>query len=394
MLIGTGSGNGRTGAYGEMGLTSHKVLALSALLSVLAVAGTVRIWPRLAGRGWRPVLGRLGTIVGTQLSVICTLALLANNYFAFYSSWGDLLGTGENGPVTVQDQLLGRDPGVQRLSTESVRDTGATGRAPEQAGRLERVRLPGASTGLSTEGYVYLPPQYFQPAYRDRRFPAVIAITGFPGDARNLVTKLNYPSVQLKLAEQGRAKPAVLVLMRPSPAMPRDTECEDVPGGPQTDRYFSADVPAALRASYRIASGPGAFGVIGNSTGGYCALKLAMRHPDVFAAAASLSGYYRAAEDPTTGDLFGGDRGRRDQADLEWRLAHLPAPATALLVGGGREGDGDYHEQTERFRAAARSTATRVSAITLDRGGHNFATWSRMLPAALGWLDGHLADPS
>ncbi|MFD7736478.1 alpha/beta hydrolase [Kitasatospora phosalacinea] len=377
-----------------MGLTSHKVLALAALLSVLMVAGTVRYWPRLAGPGWRAVLGRLATIVGTQLSVICTLALLANNSFAFYSSWDDLLGTGEDGPVTVQDQLLGRAPGVQQLSTENVRDTGASGRAPERSGRLERVRLPGAGTGLSTEGYVYLPPQYFQPAYQGRRFPAVIAVTGFPGDAKNLVTKLNYPSVQLKLTEQGRARPTVLVLMRPSPAMPRDTECEDVPGGPQTDRYFSADVPAALRASYRIADGPGSLGVIGNSTGGYCALKLAMRHPDVFAAAVSLSGYYRAAEDPTTGDLFGGDRQRRDRADLEWCLAHLPAPRTALLVGGSREGDGDYHEQTERFRAAAKGTATKVSAITLDSGGHNFTTWSRMLPAALGWLSDHLADPA
>ncbi|GAA2110331.1 alpha/beta hydrolase-fold protein [Kitasatospora saccharophila] len=377
-----------------MGLTSHKVLALSALLSVLTVAGTVLLWPRLAGRGWRPVLGRLGTVVGTQLAVLCTLALLANDYFAFYSSWDDLLGTGEDGPVTIQNQLLGRDPGVQRLSTENVRDTGATGRAPEQVGRLEKVRLPGASTGLSTEGYVYLPPQYFQPGYQDKRFPAAIAITGFPGDAKNLVGKLNYPSVQLKLTEQGKARPTVLVLMRPSPAMPRDTECEDVPGGPQTDRYFSADVPAALRASYRIASGPGSLGVIGNSTGGYCALKLAMRHPDVFAAAVSLSGYYRAAEDPTTGDLFGGDGQRREQADLDWRLTHLPAPATALLVGGSREGDGDYQEQTERFRAAARGTATKVSAITLDSGGHNFTTWSRMLPASLGWLSDHLTDPA
>ncbi|MFF2815835.1 alpha/beta hydrolase [Kitasatospora cineracea] len=377
-----------------MGLTSHKVLALSALLSVLAVGGTVRVWPRLAGRGWRAVLGRLGTIVGTQLAVLCTLALMANNSFAFYSSWDDLLGTGDDGPVTIQNQLLGRTPAVQTLAAENVRDTGAAGRAPEQVGRLERVRLPGASTGLTTEGYVYLPPQYFRPEYRAKRFPAVIAITGFPGDAKNLVTKLNYPSVQFKLAEQGRAKPTVLVLMRPSPAMPRDTECEDVPGGPQADRYFSADVPAALRTSYRIAEGPGSLGVIGNSTGGYCALKLAMRHPDVFAAAVSLSGYYKAAEDPTTGDLFGGDGARRDQADLEWRLAHLPAPATALLVGGSREGDGDYYDQTERFRAAAKGTPTKVSAITLDSGGHNFTTWSRMLPASLGWLGGHLADPS
>ncbi|RKE20647.1 esterase family protein [Streptomyces sp. TLI_171] len=377
-----------------MGLTSHKVLALSALLSVLAVAGTVWLWPRLAGRGVRPLLGRLATVLGTQLALLCTLGLLANGYFAFYSSWADLLGTGDDGPVTIQNQLLDRPAGVQHLSAENVRDTGALGRDPAQVGRLEKVRLPGAATGLSTEGYVYLPPQYFQEAYRGKRFPAAIAITGFPGDARNLITKLNYPSVQLKLANEGRARPTVLVLMRPSPAMPRDTECEDVPGGPQADRYFSADVPAALRASYRVADGPGSLGVIGNSTGGYCALKLAMRHPEVFSAAVSLSGYYRAAEDPTTGDLFGGDQQRRDQADLGWRLAHLPAPRTALLVGGTREGDGDYRAETERFTAAAKGTATKVSSITLEHGGHNFSTWSRMLPASLGWLGEHLADPS
>ncbi|PJN24161.1 alpha/beta hydrolase family protein [Kitasatospora sp. CB02891] len=377
-----------------MGLTSHKVLALSALFSVLMVAGTVWVWPRLARRSWRAVLGRLVTIVGTQLAVMCTLGLVANNYFAFYSSWADLLGTNDDGPVTIQNQLLGRTKGVERISSENVRDTGALGRDPAQVGRLEKVRLPGAATGLSTEGYVYLPPQYFQAAFQDKRFPAAIAITGFPGDAKNLITKLNYPAVQLKLTVENKTKPTVLVLMRPSPAMPRDTECEDVPGGPQSDRYFSEDVPSALRSSYRIAQGPGSLGVIGNSTGGYCALKLAMRHPDVFSAAVSLSGYYRAAEDPTTGDLFGGDAERREQADLSWRLAHLPAPGTALLVGGSREGDGDYFTETERFRAAAKGTATTVSAITLDTGGHNFNTWSRMLPASLGWLGGHLADPS
>jgi len=130
--------------------------------------------------------------------------------------------------------------------------------------------------------------------------------------------------------------------------------------------------------------------VVGNSTGGYCALKLTMRHPEVFAAGASLSGYYRAAEDPTTGDLFGGSAERRLGADLTWRLAQLPQPGSALLVGGSREGDGDYHAETERFLAAAKGTPVTVSSITLETGGHNFNTWSRMLPAALG----HLADPA
>ncbi|MEU9131556.1 alpha/beta hydrolase-fold protein [Kitasatospora sp. NPDC048540] len=379
-----------------MGLTSHKVLALSALVSLLMVAGTVWLWPRLARSGWAAICGRIGTIIATQLTVMCTLGLLANNSFAFYSSWDDLLGTGDNGPVTIENQFADgrRTAGIQQISDENVRGAKSVGRDPALVGKLERIRIPGATTGLSTEGYVYLPPQYFQPDYRDRRFPAVIAITGFPGDAKNLVSKLNYPATELQQIRDGRMKPAVLVLMRPSPAMPRDTECEDVPGGPQAESYFAKDVPAAIRASYRVGDGAGDWGLIGNSTGGYCALKLSMKHPEVYSAAVSLSGYYRAAEDPTTGDLFDGRQQRRDEADLGWRLANLPHPAVSLLVGGSKEGDGDYYDNTRRFVAAAKGGPTKVSSITLETGGHNFNTWNRMLPASLGWLSEHLNAPS
>lgn len=49
---------------------------------------------------------------------------------------------------------------------------------------------------------------------------------------------------------------------------------------------------------------PGSWGVVGDSTGGYCALKLAMHHPRIYAAGAGLSPYCAAPSDPTTGDLF------------------------------------------------------------------------------------------
>ncbi|WP_307811623.1 alpha/beta hydrolase-fold protein, partial [Streptomyces fildesensis] len=78
-------------------------------------------------------------------------------------------------------------------------------------------------------------------------------------------------------------------------------------------------MPQSIRASYRVLSGPGSLALMGDSTGGYCAAKLAMEHPKVFSAAVSLSGYFKAAEDITTGDLFGGSKARRDRADLNWR---------------------------------------------------------------------------
>lgn len=379
-----------------MELTSGTLLTLVSLLTAGCVIGTVWVWPRLARRHWAALLGRLGTIVGTQIATLATLALVANNYFGFYGSWDDLLGTGASLPVTVQDRFgpVGRTPGSASSTTAAVQvlgrqpGPGPQGDVPTLSGAVERVRIGGARSGLVSDGYVYLPPQYFQPAFAHRRLPVAVALTGYPGDARNLVTRLNYPQMELDALQAGRMQPVVLVLMRPTVAPPRDTECQNVPHGPQSETYFTRDVPQAITAAYRVATGPRSWGIIGDSTGGYCALKLAMRHPEDYGAAVSLSGYYKAAHDPTTGDLFGHSARLRQENDLMWRLAHLPPPTVSLLVTSSRHGESDY-KATEQFIAAAHPPLM-VSSITLPSGGHNFGTWKREIPAALPWLSDHL----
>jgi enterochelin esterase-like enzyme len=385
-----------------MGLTSHKVLALVVLTAILVMAATVWVWPRLAGNNWRAVLGRIGTLLATQLAVICALGLVANNYFAFYSSWDDLLGTGDQGTVSVQTKNLGKGVGgdgklrlaaVQNLGKAVVQGGGAVGRDPKQAGEIHLVRIAGPTTGLSTDAYVYLPPQYFQPEYANRKFPAAVVMTGFPGDAKNLVTRLNYPGAALQLLQTGKMQPTVLVLMRPSPAMPADSECEDIPGGAQADSYFTKDVPQVIEASYRVSPDAHAWGVVGNSTGGYCALKLAMRHPDVYPTAVSISGYYKAAEDETTGDLFKGSQQRRNDADLMWRLKNLPQQKISVLLAGSDEGDGNYKHETDALETAIHKPMS-VTTATVPTGGHNFQTWTRLLPPSLEWLSQHLTVPA
>ncbi|MFD9127573.1 alpha/beta hydrolase [Kitasatospora sp. NPDC059571] len=380
-----------------MGLTSHSVLAIAVVAAIAAMAATVWGWPRLARTNVPAVLGRIGALLGTQVAVLCAIGLAANNYFAFYSSWDDLLGTGGTGPVSVQAAAENRPAGAvpppvvkaQLLGHEKV-DAPGGGQDPQQVGQIQSVRITGSATGLTTEAYVYLPPQYFQPAFKDRRFPAAVALTGFPGDAKNLITRLNYPGTALQLVQAGKMRPTVLVLMRPSPAMPTDTECEDVAGGAQAESYFTKDVPRVVEASYRVSSEPAAWGIIGNSTGGYCALKMAMRHPEVYPTAVSVSGYYKAAEDSTTGDLFKGSAQRRNEADLMWRLGHLPQPKLAALLAGPLAGDGDYKKQTDAFQAAVRPPMT-VGQATVAQGGHNFKTWTQLLPPSLEWLGQHLA---
>jgi S-formylglutathione hydrolase FrmB len=181
----------------------------------------------------------------------------------------------------------------------------------------------------------------------------------------------------------------ILVMLRPTVAPPRDTECVDVPGGPQTETFFAEDLRQAVSGAYRVGTEPRNWGLIGNSTGGYCALKLALHHPQRFAAGAGLSAHYKAAEDPTTGDLFHGDAQARSRANLLWSLDHLPQGRSSFLVTSSRQGEGNLKE-TREFIERVKAPA-RVSSIILDSGGHNYNTWRREIPPALEWLSGRIS---
>ncbi|MEU0598414.1 alpha/beta hydrolase-fold protein [Streptomyces sp. NPDC006393] len=374
-----------------MGLTSKKVLVLAVALAVLLFVATVWLWPRLARRNWRAVSGRVGILLATQTMIFACVGLAANQAFGFYASWADLFGQETDQGVVVDHSANGGTGGpLQVVSTQAMKVTG--GSRPQLSGQIQKVDIVGRTTHIATSAFVYLPPEYFQPQYRTRTFPATVVLTGYPGIAQSLVSKLNYPSTALNLAKDGRMQPMILVMLRPTLAPPRDTECVDIPGGPRTESFFARDLPEAVLAHYRVGKKPGSWGIAGDSTGGYCALKLAMHHPDVYAAGAGLSPYYKAALDPTTGDLFHGNRNLRNRADLMWSIKHRPAPDTSLLVTSSRHGENDY-KATLRFIDAVRATnKTRIASIILDSGGHNFNTWKREIPAMLQWLSGRLSD--
>ncbi|WP_395572916.1 alpha/beta hydrolase [Streptomyces sp. BK79] len=370
-----------------MGLTSDEVPALAVLCGVLLFAGTVWLWPRLAGRGVRAVLGRVGLLLATQVAVFAAVGLVANRSFGFYGSWADLFGR-EDGQGVVVDHSAGGSGSLRVVGERRVVPAG--GARPEDAGRIQEIRVVGRTTRIASSAYVYLPPEYFQARHRTRTFPAAVVLTGYPGTASALVDKLHYPRTALELARAGRMRPMILVMLRPTVAPPRDTECVDVPGGPRTESFFAEDLPEAVGAHYRVDGGRGSWGVVGNSTGGYCALKLALHHPGVFGAGAGLSAYYDAPSDPTTGDLFQGDEGLRNRANLWWYLEKMPAPDTSLLVTSSRTGETNYRDTLEFIERVKDKEPTRISSVILESGGHNFHTWRREIPATLRWLSERL----
>ncbi|MFC9226679.1 alpha/beta hydrolase [Streptomyces hygroscopicus] len=385
-----------------MGLTSRSLEYVMIALAVGCAGLTLWLWPRFAGRGVRAWLGRLAALAVTQCALVAALAVAVNTTFQFYGSWGELLGEGEETPAALTPVRggaagpAGVPGGLVRPAPPQGLDRvrGLPSGPPGGVGKVESVRILGRRSQVANPAYVYLPPQYFQRQYARQRFPVIVAISGYPGGSFLLAQHLRLPQTAGGLIRAGVAQPAVIVMVRPTIAPPRDTECVDVPGGPQAETFFARDLPEALRQHYRIGHDPSAWGVLGYSSGATCALQLTLRHPRVYSAAAALSPDYRVVNDPTTGDLFGrgpeGERRKREH-DLLWRLRHLPQPQVSVLVASSRRGESGYGP-TRDFLAAVRPPLSAQS-IILDRGGHNFRTWRRELPTALRWMNGQLTFP-
>ncbi|MEU9085910.1 alpha/beta hydrolase-fold protein [Streptomyces sp. NPDC048357] len=362
-----------------MGLTSSALLLCVVLCTAMTFAATVWLWPRLARGSRSRVAGRAGLLVLVQVFLFASVALAANRSLLIYGSWADLAGRARQEAVRpgVAVELLGRQaPGVPG------------GGNPLVSGVIEKVNLHGERSGRAAQAYVYLPPEYFQKGNEQRKFPAAVVLTGYPGTAENLLKGLRYPKTAWTLAKEKKAQPMILVMMRPTVSA-ENTQCVDVRGGgPQSETFFGTDLPKAVSSAYRVGDSARNWGIIGDSTGGYCALKMTVQHPETYAAGVGLSADYKPEIDRDSGDLFHGDKDEEKRSDLLWHLANRPQGASSFLVTTSLQGEENY-KPTQQFIKAVRDPA-RVSSITLDRGGHSFNTWNREIPPALEWIGGRL----
>ena len=375
-----------------MGLTSGALLAFLVLVAIGLGTATIWYWPKFAGPGIRMILARAGLFAGAQFTLVMVLLLAVNNYFLFYASWSDLLGTNHQ-PVHIQaNNLIATKPkGTGQPLARQATSFDKKGKPdPAHDGQIEQVQIQGARTGLTTQAYVFLPPQYFQKPFEKHHFPVMYDFTGFPGLPKQLVTRLKVPSTAAEEMVAGQIQPMIIVMMRPSPTsvMPKDTECTDVPGGPQVLSFYTQDVAEALMSTYRVASSPHAWGAMGDSTGGYCAVKLAMKASDRFTAAVSMAGYFYPRQDWQTGDLYAGSKQVKNDNSLIWRLQHLPPPPISVLITTSPDGERDFGEARKFLLAARAPMAT--DKILVPGGGHNPHTWRRVLPSALLWMSQHL----
>jgi putative tributyrin esterase len=150
--------------------------------------------------------------------------------------------------------------------------------------------------------------------------------------------------------------------------------------------YVSEELPQVLADFFGLRPTPASTYVAGLSMGGYGALKLALHHPDRFAAAASLSGALDLRRlmsmpdrDEINDRVFGGAVGPEDD------LLHLldqPAPPR-LWVGCGTD---DYlHRDSVTFVERARALGHSAT-VDFRPGDHTWALWDAMIATVIPWL--------
>jgi enterochelin esterase-like enzyme len=157
----------------------------------------------------------------------------------------------------------------------------------QRQGYLVRLRVTGQGSHITRTVYVYLPPQYFQPAFRAYRFPAIELIHGQPGEPQDWISVVGVTRAFGRLLAGQRARPAVLVMPDANGGDKISLQCLDQAGGPQDLTYLAVDLPGQLARTLRVRPpGPG-WGVAGYSEGGFCAANMALRFPRRYGAATS-----------------------------------------------------------------------------------------------------------
>ncbi|GAA4604068.1 dienelactone hydrolase [Actinoplanes octamycinicus] len=335
-----------------MSIDGTATVLLAVLLVVAITVLLALLWPRIR------VLARVALVAAVLLSVTAASLLELNRLTETYPSWAELAGSSpEAAPRTVL-------PGH---------------------GRLETYRVPGPASGMNQAMMVYLPAAYFTPEGARLRFPVIEALHGYPGTPESWVRRLDIVDHLDREITAGRMAPTVVLLPRQTPDRLLDTECTNLVGGAQAETYLTVDVPDWARTHLRIRTDAAAWGLIGYSAGAFCAMNLALKHPDRYTAAASLSGF----ADP---GIKVGDHSEKTTNNIAWRLAHLPQPPIALWIGWAADDHGASRGSRDVVRLA-RAPLTVTTAI-VPKGGHSHATWQEMEAPAFDWLSAHLARPA
>jgi S-formylglutathione hydrolase FrmB len=227
---------------------------------------------------------------------------------------------------------------------------------------------------------VWLPAGYFDGS---RTYPVLYLLHGWSGDETNW-------STFTKLTKYAENLPLIIV-------MPEGQSSWYVDSGSDEKRKFEAflmqDLIENVEQSWRTVRGREGRAIAGLSMGGYGAVKEALKHPEMFQVAASLSGAFNAGsaelekerEDlrPSLVEAFGTEPSQtREQNNLYVLAQKADVKTTPYLYVDCGNQDRSFLEPNRKL-AAILSQRQFAYEYHEFPGMHDWNYWDRRLPAVL-----------
>ncbi|MBI1901364.1 MAG: esterase [Planctomycetia bacterium] len=170
-----------------------------------------------------------------------------------------------------------------------------------------------------------------------------------------------------------------------------DRICPDFDRAITPERYVLERVLPFI--AERFDSAPPRIGLFGTSMGGQGALRLAFRHPNVFPVAAGISpaiDYHlriRDGDEILAAMYADEEQARQDTATLHVHPLHWPRHIWFCCDPA----DHRWHESADRLRMKLFSLGIpHAGDLSTTGGGHGFAYYNKMAPAAMEFLVGRL----
>lgn len=151
---------------------------------------------------------------------------------------------------------------------------------------------------------------------------------------------------------------------------------------------ITSELPRDVEARFPVLKGREHTGIAGISMGGYGAIKLALKHPERYGFAASLSGSLDITRRPASlrrwgqtwriWTIFGLQPSSRQDEDVFHLLDRLPEAQSVKWFESCGQND-PLHGVNERFARKMREHGVGLDPITTP-GGHDWQNWNAALP--------------
>lgn len=258
-------------------------------------------------------------------------------------------------------------------------------------GAVVRVDINSDASGFEhRDEFVYLPPAWFA-SVPPPRLPAVMMIGGQFNDPADWLRAGNAISTLDAFAAAHDGTAPVAVFVDSSGAFTNDTECVNGPRGMAAD-HLTEDVVPQMTSRFGVHPD---WGVVGFSSGGTCAVDLAVMHPSTFGAFVDIAGDRgpnAGTKAQTIDRLYGGDESAWETFDPVTVMTRHGDYADAAGLFIVPEDSATNLEAATALCDAGRQQRIDCAVVTAP-GRHVWPFAGSAFAQSLPWLAGQLGTP-